>query len=87
LKIFWQEHDPTELNKQGPDVGHQYRSVIFYHHGAQQKAALHSKEELEKSKKYDKPVVTEVVPAGTFYPAEDYHQQYLEKRGLSTCRI
>jgi peptide-methionine (S)-S-oxide reductase len=87
LKVFWENHDPTTLNRQGPDVGKQYRSVIFYHTPEQQAAALATKEKLEKSGKYRRPIVTEIVPATTFYRAEDYHQQYLEKRGLSSCKF
>jgi len=87
LKIFWENHDPTTLNRQGPDIGTQYRSVIFFHTPEQQAAALASKERLEKSGKYRRPIVTQIVPAATFYRAEDYHQQYLEKRGLSTCKF
>ena len=87
LKVFWANHDPTTLNRQGPDVGTQYRSVIFYHTPEQQAAALASKEKLEKSGRYRRPVVTEIVPASSFYRAEDYHQQYLEKRGLSSCKF
>jgi len=87
LKIFWENHDPTTLNRQGPDVGTQYRSVIFYHTPEQQAAALASKEKLEKSGRYRRPIVTEIVPATSFYRAEDYHQQYLEKRGLSSCKF
>jgi len=87
LKIFWENHDPTTLNRQGPDVGTQYRSVIFYHTPEQQATALTSKEKLEKSGRYRRPIVTEIVPATTFYRAEDYHQQYLEKRGLSSCKF
>src|SRR5437588_12066151 len=87
LKVFWENHDPTTLNRQGPDWGHQYRSVIFYHTPEQQAAALASKEKLEKSGKYRRPIVTEIVPATTFYRAEEYHQQYLEKRGLSSCKF
>jgi peptide-methionine (S)-S-oxide reductase len=87
LTVFWENHDPTQLNRQGPDVGDQYRTVIFYHTPAQQAAAQASKEALAQSGKFRKPIVTQVVPAETFYQAEDYHQQYLEKRGLSTCRI
>ena len=87
LKVFWANHDPTTLNRQGPDVGTQYRSVIFYHTPEQQVAALASKEKLEKSGRYRRPVVTEIVPASSFYRAEDYHQQYLEKRGLSSCKF
>lgn len=87
LKVFWENHDPTTLNRQGPDVGKQYRSVIFYHTPEQQAAALASKEKLEKAGKYRRPIVTEIVPATTFYRAEEYHQQYLEKRGLSSCKF
>ncbi len=87
LKVFWENHDPTTRNRQGPDIGSQYRSVIFYHTPEQQAAALASKEQLTQAGKYRRPIVTEIVPASTFYVAEDYHQQYLEKRGLSTCQI
>jgi peptide-methionine (S)-S-oxide reductase len=87
LDVFWNCHDPTQLNRQGPDVGDNYRSVIFYHTPEQQAAALASKAALEASGKYRKPIVTQIVPAVTFYRAEEYHQQYLEKRGLATCRI
>jgi peptide-methionine (S)-S-oxide reductase len=87
LQVFWNNHDPTQLNRQGPDVGDQYRSVIFYHTPEQQAAAEASKAALERSGRYRRPIVTQIVPAQTFYRAEEYHQQYLEKRGLSTCRI
>lgn len=87
LKVFWENHDPTTLNRQGPDVGTQYRSVIFYHNPEQQAAALASKEKLQSSGKYRRPIVTQVVPAAQFFKAEDYHQQYLEKRGLSHCNL
>jgi peptide-methionine (S)-S-oxide reductase len=87
LEVFWSEHDPTQLNRQGPDIGDQYRSVIFYHSPEQQAAAIASKEELERVGRYRRPILTQIVPAETFYRAEDYHQQYLEKRGLSTCKI
>ncbi len=87
LKVFWENHDPTQLNRQGPDWGQQYRSAIFFNTPEQQAEAIASKEQLEKSGRYRKPVVTEITPASQFYQAEDYHQQYLEKRGLSTCRI
>jgi peptide-methionine (S)-S-oxide reductase len=87
LDVFWKEHDPTQLNRQGPDVGTQYRSGIFFHNPAQQAAAIASKEALEKSGRYRRPIVTEIVPAPEFYRAEDYHQQYLEKRGLASCKI
>lgn len=87
LAIFWECHDPTTLNRQGPDVGTQYRSAIFYHSPAQQAAAIASKEDLQQSGRCRGPIVTQIVPVSTFYPAEDYHQQYLEKRGLAHCRI
>jgi len=87
LDVFWNEHDPTQLNRQGPDVGTQYRSAIFFHSPAQQAAAIASKEALEKSGRYRRPIATEIVPAPEFYRAEDYHQQYLEKRGLASCKI
>jgi peptide-methionine (S)-S-oxide reductase len=87
LKVFWENHDPTTLNRQGPDHGSQYRSVIFYHSPEQKAIAEKSKEALEQSHTYKRPIVTEIVPASTFWRAEDYHQQYLEKRGLSTCHV
>jgi peptide-methionine (S)-S-oxide reductase len=87
LEVFWGEHDPTQLNRQGPDVGTQYRSVIFYHDERQKDAALASKEALERSHRYRKPIVTEIKLAPAFYPAEDYHQRYLEKRGLTSCTV
>jgi peptide-methionine (S)-S-oxide reductase len=87
LNVFWENHDPTQLNRQGPDFGKQYRSAIFYHLPEQEQAAKASKEKLEKSGQYSRPIVTQIVPAVTFYEAEDYHQQYLEKRGLATCHI
>ena len=87
LDVFWQNHDPTQLNRQGPDWGTQYRSAIFFTSPEQEAAAKASKERLEKSGRYSKPIVTQIVPASTFYEAEDYHQQYLEKRGLASCHI
>jgi len=87
LDVFWENHDPTTLNRQGPDVGTQYRSAIFYHTPEQQRTAEKSKEELEKSGRFRKPIATEITPASTFYVAEDYHQRYLEKRGLATCHV
>lgn len=87
LKVFWENHNPTTLNRQGWDIGTQYRSAIFYHTPEQKQAASESKSELDASGKYRKPIVTEVEPASDFYMAEDYHQQYLEKRGLSSCHI
>ena len=87
LKVFWESHDPTTLNRQGPDIGTQYRSAIFYHDAEQQAAALASKEKLQSSGVYKRPIVTEITPASEFYRAEDYHQQYLEKHGRSSCHI
>lgn len=81
LDVFWSIHDPTTPNRQGPDVGSQYRSAIFYHSPEQHRLAEESKSGLEKSKRFRDPVVTEITPASEFYPAEDYHQQYHEKRG------
>ena len=85
LKVFWENHDPTTLNRQGPDVGAQYRSAIFFHTPQQEAAAKASKEKLQPG--YKNKIVTEVTPASEFHPAEDYHQQYLEKRGLAHCSI
>lgn len=83
LDIFWHLHDPTARNRQGPDIGEQYRSAIFTHNEAQAKAAYQSREALEKSGKYKKPIVTEITKAGPFYRAEEYHQRYHEKHGGS----
>jgi len=85
LEMFWEIHDPTALNRQGADVGTNYRSAIFFHTPEQKKAAEQSKENLEKSKTYRKKIVTEISKATEFYQAEDYHQQYLEKQGLDSC--
>src|ERR1051325_11696392 len=82
LNVFWENHDPTTLNRQGPDWGTQYRSVIFYHTPEQEAAARASKEKMQASGKFRRPIVTEIAPASEFHRAEDYHQQYLEKRGL-----
>ena len=87
LDVFWENHDPTTLNRQGPDVGEQYRSAIFFHTPEQEASAVASKERLEKSGRYKRPIVTEIKPASTFYRAEEYHQRYLEKHGLAHCRI
>ena len=87
LAVFWENHDPTTLNRQGPDVGSQYRSAIFYHTPEQQQAAEKSKAALESSGRFRRPIVTEIAPAPTFYRAEEYHQQYLEKRGLASCHL
>jgi peptide-methionine (S)-S-oxide reductase len=87
LNIFWENHDPTTKNRQGPDWGSQYRSAIFVHSKEQEKAARESKEKLQASGKWSRPIVTEIAPAPEFYLAEDYHQQYLEKRGLASCHL
>jgi peptide-methionine (S)-S-oxide reductase len=87
LKVFWENHDPTTLNRQGPDVGTQYRSVIFYHDEEQRVSAQSSKDSLQESGRFDNEIVTEITPASQFYRAEEYHQQYLEKRGLASCTI
>jgi peptide-methionine (S)-S-oxide reductase len=87
LDVFWENHDPTQLNRQGPDWGTQYRSAIFYHTPEQEAAAKASKERLEKHRRFSKPIVTQIVPAVPFFEAEDYHQQYLEKRGMASCHI
>ncbi len=85
LDIFWNNHNPTTLNRQGPDFGSQYRSAIFYHTPEQHEIALASKERLSQSGKFKRPIVTQIVPATTFYRAEEYHQRYLQKRGMSHC--
>lgn len=87
LVVFWDNHDPTTPNRQGPDVGTQYRSAVFVHDDEQRASATGSRDELDASRRFRRPIVTEIAAASTFWPAEDYHQQYLEKRGLSTCRI
>jgi peptide-methionine (S)-S-oxide reductase len=83
LDVFWNCHNPTTLNRQGPDVGKQYRSAIFFYTPEQESAARASKEKLEQSGRWRAPVVTEITPASDFYSAEEYHQRYLEKRGIS----
>jgi peptide-methionine (S)-S-oxide reductase len=85
LRVFWEIHDPTTKNRQGPDIGTQYRSAIFYHSPEQKTAAEQSKQTLEQTKKYKKKIVTEITQATTFYPAEEYHQRYFEKHGLAAC--
>ena len=87
LELFWELHDPTQLNRQGPDVGDQYRSAIFTHDAEQKAAAEASKQKLSASGVHKKPIVTKITPASIFYAAEDYHQQYLEKRGLASCHL
>ena len=87
LDAFFELHDPTQLNRQGPDFGTQYRSAIFYHSEAQKTAAEKKIEELKVEGRFPKPIVTLVVPAETFWKAEEYHQKYLEKRGMASCHI
>jgi peptide-methionine (S)-S-oxide reductase len=87
LNVFWDGHDPTQVNRQGPDVGTQYRSVIFFHTPEQEQVARASKDKLEASGRFKRPIATKIEPAQTFYRAEEYHQQYLEKRGLRSCHI
>ena len=85
LDVFWGKHDPTQLNRQGWDIGDQYRSVIFFHDEEQREAAERSKAELSTSGTYRKPIVTTIEPAPPFYRAEEYHQRYLEKQGRASC--
>lgn len=85
LEMFWELHDPTQLNRQGPDVGSQYRSAIFFHSPEQEAKARASKDKLDESGKYRRPIATQIVAATEFYRAEEYHQQYLEKLGRKSC--
>lgn len=87
LDVFFNNHDPTTLNRQGPDVGAQYRSEIFYHTPEQEAAARAARDRLEASGRYNRPIVTRIAPAGPFYRAEEYHQRYLEKRGRAACHL
>jgi peptide-methionine (S)-S-oxide reductase len=87
LDVFWKIHDPTQLNRQGPDFGKQYRTAIFFHSPEQEEIARKSKQALEASGKYHRPIATEISPAKTFWRAEEYHQRYLEKRGAESCHI
>ena len=87
LEVFWKMHDPTLVNRQGPDFGTQYRTAIFYHTPEQQAKELKSKESLEASGTLRRPVATEITAAGPFWRAEEYHQRYLEKRGQESCHI
>lgn len=87
LNVFWENHDPTTRNRQGPDIGEQYRSVIFFYDSKQEELARDSLKDFEKSGKYANPIVTQIVPATEFYRAEEYHQKYLQKRGENSCRI
>ncbi len=87
LDVFWGCHNPTQVNRQGPDRGTQYRTVIFYHDEEQQRLAEASKQMLDESDRYSEPIATEIVPASTFWKAEEYHQRYFEKHGISHCRV
>jgi peptide-methionine (S)-S-oxide reductase len=87
LDVFWTIHDPTQVNRQGPDFGNQYRTAIFFHSPEQEAAAKKSKQALEASGKLRKPVATEITAAGPFWRAEEYHQRYLEKRGATSCHM
>jgi len=87
LDTFWQAHDPTQVNRQGPDFGAQYRSAIFFHSAEQEAAAKKSRAALEASGKLKRPIATEITPASTFYRAEEYHQKYLQKRGVASCHF
>ena len=87
LATFWKSHDPTTVNRQGPDVGTQYRSAIYFHDAEQEAAAHDSKAVLEKTGVFKRPIVTEITPASEFYRAEDYHQQYFEKQGIKACHL
>jgi peptide-methionine (S)-S-oxide reductase len=87
LDVFWSAHDPTQVNRQGPDVGTQYRSAIFFHSPEQEEIAKKSRAKLEASGKFRRPITTEITPAGKFYRAEEYHQKYLQKRGAASCHF
>lgn len=87
LDVFWKIHDPTQLNRQGPDFGTQYRTAVFFHSPAQEAAAKKSRAALEASGKFHRSIATEITPASTFYRAEEYHQKYLQKRGAASCHF
>lgn len=87
LNVFWQVHDPTQVNRQGPDSGTQYRTAIFFHSLEQEAIAKKSRAALEASGKFRRPIATEITPAGVFYRAEEYHQKYLQKRGAASCHF
>jgi peptide-methionine (S)-S-oxide reductase len=87
LNVFWQIHDPTQVNRQGPDFGSQYRTAIFFHSPEQEAAANKSLAALQNSGKLRRPIATEITPAGPFYRAEEYHQKYLQKRGAASCHF
>ncbi len=86
LELFWKIHDPTTVNRQGPDIGSQYRSIIFYHNDKQKNKAIDSKEKLERSGKFSKKIATEIIPESKFYRAEEYHQKYFQKQGIAKCK-
>ncbi len=87
LDVFWQVHDPTQVNRQGPDFGTQYRTAIFFHSAEQEAAAKKSRGALDASGKFKRPIATEITPASAFYRAEEYHQKYLQKRGVASCHF
>ena len=87
IQLFWENHNPTTLNRQGPDVGTQYRSAVFYHDDNQKEIAIKTMNELDGSGKFKEPIVTQIVPSEKFYRAEEYHQEYLYKRGKGSCGI
>jgi peptide-methionine (S)-S-oxide reductase len=87
LDVFWTMHDPTQVNRQGPDFGSQYRTAIFFHTPEQEAAARASVQKLEGAKQFPRPIVTQIVAAGDFYRAEEYHQRYFEKNGINACHI
>jgi peptide-methionine (S)-S-oxide reductase len=87
VEAFWHMHDPTQVNRQGPDFGTQYRTAIFFHTPEQEAIAKKSKAALNASRKFGKPIATEITPAGPFWKAEEYHQRYLEKRGAASCHL
>jgi peptide-methionine (S)-S-oxide reductase len=87
LDVFWKAHDPTQVNRQGPDFGTQYRTAIFFHSPEQEAAAKESRAALDAGGKFKRPIVTEITPAGTFYRGEEYHQKYLQKRGVASCHF
>ncbi|MDQ2742394.1 MAG: peptide-methionine (S)-S-oxide reductase MsrA [Chloroflexota bacterium] len=87
LNVFWENHNPTTLNRQGWDIGTQYRSAIFFHTPEQETIAQRSKDERQPTGRFNRKIVTEITPASTFYPAEEYHQRYLEKRGAASCHV
>ena len=87
LEVFWKMHDPTQINRQGPDFGTQYRTAIFFHSTEQEAIAMKAKDALNASGRFRQPIATEITPAGPFWRAEEYHQRYLEKRGATNCHI